>query len=152
MWSVSKHICLLHCQILSSASVLQSGKFASSLSETIEEPEKCCVLHAWFFCIVHVGFKPIMAQFYFFLYPIFLCCFYYFVKYFCCCFCFLFPSPCFHSHPIPCIFLYFALKDIDQLKLILMLVGTPEPELLMKISSDSVSFLFCMSLIPSVWQ
>lgn len=54
-------------------------------------------------------------------------------------------STCFHSHPIPCVFLYFALKDIDQLKLIMMLVGTPGPELLMKISSDSVSFLFCLS-------
>ncbi|KAI2659271.1 Mitogen-activated protein kinase 14B [Labeo rohita] len=60
--------------------------------------------------------------------------------------------PCFHSHPIPCIFLYFALKDIDQLKLILMLVGTPEADLLMKISSESVSFLFCLSLTPSVSQ
>uniref|UniRef100_A0A672SLX6 Mitogen-activated protein kinase 14 n=1 Tax=Sinocyclocheilus grahami TaxID=75366 RepID=A0A672SLX6_SINGR len=35
---------------------------------------------------------------------------------------------------------------IDQLKLILMLVGTPEPELLTKISSESVSFLLCPML------
>uniref|UniRef100_A0A8C7LWS8 mitogen-activated protein kinase n=1 Tax=Oncorhynchus mykiss TaxID=8022 RepID=A0A8C7LWS8_ONCMY len=33
---------------------------------------------------------------------------------------------------------------IDQLKLIMMLVGTPEPELLMKISSSSVSFFVNM--------
>jgi len=54
------------------------------------------------------------------------------------------PSPCFHSLPIPCIFLYFALKDIDQLKLIMMLVGTPGPEFLMKVSSESVS----VSVLP----
>jgi len=33
------------------------------------------------------------------------------------------------------------LLDIDQLKLIMMLVGTPGPELLMKISSESVSVI-----------
>lgn len=32
--------------------------------------------------------------------------------------------------------------DIDQLKLIMLLVGTPGPDLLMKISSDSVSVIF----------
>lgn len=37
------------------------------------------------------------------------------------------------------VFLYRVLVDIDQLKLIMLLVGTPGPELLMKISSDSVS-------------
>lgn len=37
------------------------------------------------------------------------------------------------------VFLYHVLVDIDQLKLIMMLVGTPGPELLMKISSESVS-------------
>lgn len=36
-------------------------------------------------------------------------------------------------------FLHVSVIDIDQLKLIMMLVGTPGPELLVKISSDSVS-------------
>lgn len=39
----------------------------------------------------------------------------------------------------PSIFLYGPPLDIDQLKLILRLVGTPGPELLKKISSESVS-------------
>lgn len=39
----------------------------------------------------------------------------------------------------PLVFLYRVPVDIDQLKLIMMLVGTPGPELLMKISSESVS-------------
>lgn len=42
----------------------------------------------------------------------------------------------------PRIFLYGPLLDIDQLKLILRLVGTPGPELLKKISSESVSLKF----------
>lgn len=37
------------------------------------------------------------------------------------------------------VFLYCVPVEIDQLKLIMMLVGTPGPEHLMKISSDSVS-------------
>lgn len=37
------------------------------------------------------------------------------------------------------VFLYRVPVDIDQLKLIMLLVGTPGPELLMKISSESVS-------------
>lgn len=37
------------------------------------------------------------------------------------------------------VFLHVSVVDIDQLKLIMMLVGTPGPELLMKISSESVS-------------
>lgn len=32
-----------------------------------------------------------------------------------------------------------SVVDIDQLKLIMTLVGTPEPELMMKMSSESVS-------------
>lgn len=46
------------------------------------------------------------------------------------------------SSPTPSIlpvFLHGSVVDIDQLKLIMTLVGTPEPELLMKISSESVS-------------
>lgn len=50
------------------------------------------------------------------------------------------------SHPsvpvtssILSVFLHVSVVDIDQLKLIMMLVGTPGPELLMKISSESVS-------------
>ena len=41
--------------------------------------------------------------------------------------------------PQSLVFLYRVLVDIDQLKLIMMLVGTPGPGLLMKISSESVS-------------
>lgn len=47
-----------------------------------------------------------------------------------------------HKHPPSFYFIFFlhaSVIDIDQLKLIMMLVGTPGPELLMKISSDSVS-------------
>lgn len=43
------------------------------------------------------------------------------------------------SHVQHLLFLYRVPLDIDQLKLIMMLVGTPGPELLMKISSESVS-------------
>lgn len=46
------------------------------------------------------------------------------------------PSP---TPSIPPVFLHVSVVDIDQLKLIMMLVGTPGPELLMKISSESVS-------------
>lgn len=46
------------------------------------------------------------------------------------------PSP---TPSIPPVFLHVRVVDIDQLKLIMMLVGTPGPELLMKISSESVS-------------
>ncbi|KAK1799942.1 hypothetical protein P4O66_006460 [Electrophorus voltai] len=46
----------------------------------------------------------------------------------------LFPGT--DPSPLLTFFLYVAPEDIDQLKLILMLVGTPGPELLMKISSD----------------
>ena len=46
----------------------------------------------------------------------------------------------FHGLPFPApVFLYLTRVDIDQLKLIMLLVGTPGPELLMKISSESVS-------------
>lgn len=44
-----------------------------------------------------------------------------------------------HPPSLP-VFLHVSVVDIDQLKLIMMLVGTPGPELLMKISSESVSF------------
>ncbi|KAL7408372.1 hypothetical protein ABVT39_022357 [Epinephelus coioides] len=52
---------------------------------------------------------------------------------------------CCASHPlspdptlsIPPVFLHVSAVDIDQLKLIMTLVGTPGPELLMKISSES---------------
>lgn len=49
-------------------------------------------------------------------------------------------------------FSFTCMVDIDQLKLIMMLVGTPGPELLMKISSESVSVqqpvvsLLCVAL------
>lgn len=67
------------------------------------------------------------------------------------CFC----SPSSSSIAIPAYFFSFMLlfKDIDQLKLIMLLVGTPGPELLMKISSESVSFHLCLSvtrLFPGV--
>lgn len=39
-------------------------------------------------------------------------------------------------------------EDIDQLKLIMLLVGTPGAELLMKISSESVSFQLCLRVTP----
>lgn len=44
------------------------------------------------------------------------------------------------SSEVMIVFLCVVLLDIDQLKLIMLLVGTPGPELLMKISSESVSF------------
>lgn len=47
------------------------------------------------------------------------------------------------------VFLYRLLVDIDQLKLILMLVGTPGPDLLMKISSESVSSQIHARFFPS---
>lgn len=46
---------------------------------------------------------------------------------------------CFSLLFCPDIFLYSPPLDIDQLKLILRLVGTPGAELLKKISSESVS-------------
>lgn len=48
----------------------------------------------------------------------------------------------------PSIFLYGPSLDIDQLKLILRLVGTPGPELLKKISSESVSLHFDCNICP----
>lgn len=41
-----------------------------------------------------------------------------------------------HPPSLP-VFLHVSVVDIDQLKLIMMLVGTPGPEFLMKISSES---------------
>lgn len=49
---------------------------------------------------------------------------------------------CFSLLFCPDIFLYSPPLDIDQLKLILRLVGTPGAELLKKISSESVSWRF----------
>lgn len=46
------------------------------------------------------------------------------------------PSP---SPSIPSVFLHVSVVDIDQLQLIMTLVGSPGPELLMKISSEFVS-------------
>lgn len=48
------------------------------------------------------------------------------------------PSP---SPSIPPVFLHVSVLDIDQLNLIMTLVGTPAPELVMKISSESVRVL-----------
>ena len=47
-----------------------------------------------------------------------------------------YPTP-----SIPPVFLHVSVVDIDQLKLIMMLVGTPGPKLMMKISSESVSVM-----------
>lgn len=52
------------------------------------------------------------------------------------------------------VFLHVSVVDIDQLKLIMMLVGTPGPEFLMKISSESVSVKyhptqFCYTTPPA---
>lgn len=55
------------------------------------------------------------------------------------CFCFVLFVVCFSFLFCPNIFLYSPPLDIDQLKLILRLVGTPGAELLKKISSESVS-------------
>lgn len=55
------------------------------------------------------------------------------------CFILLIVLFCFSLLFCPDIFLYSPPVDIDQLKLILRLVGTPGAELLKKISSESVS-------------
>ncbi|RLV96963.1 hypothetical protein DV515_00012271 [Chloebia gouldiae] len=50
-----------------------------------------------------------------------------------------------------CIFLYGPSLDIDQLKLILRLVGTPGPELLKKISSESArNYIQSLSYMPKM--
>lgn len=49
-------------------------------------------------------------------------------------------APFFSSAPsMPTVFLHMSVLDVDQLWRIMRLVGTPEPQLLKKISSESVS-------------
>lgn len=58
---------------------------------------------------------------------------------------------CFSFLFCPNIFLYSPPLDIDQLKLILRLVGTPGAELLKKISSESVSWCLDCNYLPC-WE
>ena len=58
---------------------------------------------------------------------------------------------CFSFLFCPNIFLYSPPLDIDQLKLILRLVGTPGAELLKKISSESVSCCLDCNYLPC-WE
>lgn len=58
-----------------------------------------------------------------------------------------------NNRPPPFVFLHVSVLDIDQLNRIMLLVGNPGPELMTKMSSDSVSVTnhpapFCHSALP----